>query len=262
MKKILSMGVIMMLLLMFTVFTDFTGAAELNKAMVMISADDGYPSVYTNVYPILIQKYGLPFTAYIPANYIGDGDHVNLPQVREMNWNGVEIGNHANHSDFTGMSYSKTLAEIKNAQAKLKKYGLTNVTSFAYPFGVKTNNVVRALKAIGLTSGRGAWDENDQFNYPNTFDQWWIETLSFRSFTKTSNFVQLKPYIDDAVANKAALSIALHDVFPGAAGDYQLDSAELEKTAAYLNELRAAGLVNVVTVTMGANKLLYYKNLP
>ena len=237
-------------------------SAQMDKSVVMISSDDGDWTLYAHVYPIL-RKYGLPFTAYVITSRVGTAGYTTWPQIWEMHWNGEEIGNHSDkHLDYTGKNYTTIYNDINNAKIKFVNQGLINVTSFAYPFGVKNSNAVKALKALGLTSGRGAWDENDQFNYPATFDQWWIESLSFRNFTKTGSFTQLKPYIDEAVATNAGLSIVLHLVYPGAVGAYELDSAELEKTAAYLSQLEAAGLIEVVTVTRGVTKLLHYKILP
>ncbi len=262
MRKILSLGIILLFCITFTLLVCPAKAAEMDKGIVMISADDGYSSLYAYVYPIM-KKYNLPFTAYIVTSYVGTAGYVSWPQIWEMYWNETEIGNHSDkHLDYTGRTYTTIYNDINNAKTKFISQGLVNVTSFAYPFGVKTSNVVKALKAIGLTSGRGAWDENDAFNFPVTFDQWWIESLSFRNFTKASTFLQMKPYIDETVSGKSVLSIVLHGASPGASGDYELPSEELEKTVAYLADLREKGLLEVETVTRAVTKLLHYKNLP
>ncbi|HRY82118.1 MAG TPA: polysaccharide deacetylase family protein [Candidatus Moranbacteria bacterium] len=263
MKRFFTVLAIMAVMFFFVIpIPPHAQAAGLKRAIVMLSVDDGLPSVYKVVYPLAVKKYGIPFTAFIPPSYINDGKHITLAQTKEMYFNGVEIGNHADHQDFTGKTVVQISKYISDAQAKLKQYGFV-VTSFAYPFGIATDAAVQALKSIKeLICGRGAWDENDQFNYVANFDPWWIESLSFRAFTKTSNFVQMKQYIDEAVLNKVALSIVLHDIVSGTPGAYQLNSIEFEKTLAYLFNLRAAGKIDIETISMGVRQLQYYKKLP
>lgn len=233
-----------------------------DRAVIMISVDDGYVSLYDEVYRILLLERGLSFTSYIVTSYVGTAGYVTWQQIWEMYWNGVEIGNHSDrHLDYTGRSYTSIYNDINNAKSKFVKQGLVDTTAFAYPFGYSNSNVVKAVKAVGLTSGRGSYDYEDQFNYPSTFNQWWIESLSYRNNTKTGSFNQIKPYIDEAIAGRFALSIVLHKVYPGATGDYELPSVELQKTGDYLLQRQNEGLIEVKKVTNGVTKLLHYKDL-
>jgi len=266
MKKILGIWIAAMLFCC-VLYSGSAIAGQLDRAVVMISVDDGLASVYSQVYPILIKKYGLPFMACIPTGYIDmDSDHVTSDQVVEMGLNGVGMCNHGDmHLDPIGNKYSLIAKDLKTSQTKWKKLGFPSVSVFAYPFGTKNDDVVKAAKAAKLTIGRGSYDDMDQFNYPNTFDQWWIESLSYRTGTKinpskTSNADQMKKYIDGAVENKAALSIVLHGVYPGADGEYELDSGELDETAAYLSALRAAGIIDVELIDMGVKNLQLHSN--
>jgi peptidoglycan/xylan/chitin deacetylase (PgdA/CDA1 family) len=235
-------------------------ARNLDKAVVAISVDDGDRTLYNNIYPIMF-FYEVPFTAYVVTDYVGTAGHVTWAQLYAMNWNGqCEIGNHTkSHMDFTGQSYATILSQIRSAQNVLINHGFLSVTSFAYPFGVSNSNVITALKTVGLTTGRGAWDENNKFNIPSSFNQFWVESVSYRTPRK---HIDMKPIIDQAISVKYALSIVLHVVYPGAKGEYELDSRELEKTVAYLSLLQQQGKVDLVTVSQMAGKLQYYKNLP
>ncbi len=239
-------------------FLGHVNAAGLDKAIVAVSVDDGDSTLYSNIYPIMAAN-GLPFTAYIVPNYVGTAGHVNWDQTFEMNWNGVEIGNHADHSDFTSMTAAKILNKINAAKNAFLVKGFIRVTSFAYPFGVTSTKVTKSLAKAGYTHARGAWDENDKFNIPSTFNPWWIESVSFRNPRK---FEDVKIFIDEAIAEKKMLGLVLHVVSPGASGTYELPSEELEKTAAYLKQLQDSGLLDVATVTQAVSKLMYYKNLP
>jgi peptidoglycan/xylan/chitin deacetylase (PgdA/CDA1 family) len=232
-------------------------SAKLDKPIFALTADDGYASQYDYFFPILV-AHRLTATFYIPTKYIGSAGYMTREQTWIIYWYGARIDNHSlNHMDFTGKSYKKIFREIQGAQTEFLSMGF-DARTFAYPFGVMTPRVVKAFKAAGLIAGRGAWAEKDMFNFPDTFDLSWIECIPLAEVT----FEEIKPLIDTAVEMGGGTCFVVHETFPGATGPYTIDSIELEKIAAYIEQLRDAGLVDVETIDRMVSKLIHYKNLP
>lgn len=263
MKKMLAVLATMVALCVLFFGTPAKAANPEEKAVVAISVDDGDRTLFDYVYPELLTR-NMPFTAYIIAGRVGDSnmEYVTWTELQDMVWSGrCEIGNHSySHLDPTSkkMTYAKILADIKKAQVAFLSHGFLSVTGYAYPFGVSSAKVLKAVKAAGLTHARGAWAENDDINTPNNFNPFWIESVSYHNMYHSD----LKPHIDKAVANRAGLSIVIHSVYPSARGDYELDLVELQKTLDYLENLRAQGKIEIATVSQMAGRLVYYKTLP
>jgi len=136
---------------------------------VAITFDDGYRSVYHEVFPRL-RKRGWPFTIFITTGYLhgGDRNFVTWDQLREMEAAGVTIGNHSvNHPHMVrrleGESESewrrRMRREITEAQARLEEELEDPLRVFAYPFGEYSpavEAIVEDLGFIGLGQQSGA----------------------------------------------------------------------------------------------------------
>lgn len=153
------------------------GKAKVPPKAVVITTDDGYESMYTNVYPVL-KKYRVPATFFLIAGLVGH--HSNLltwEQARDMQRSGlVTLGAHTYHAHNTAPAGADTLepltiAHIYNPQtghtessaeyAKRMKTDseqaqavflkeLGHITPyFAYPFGAFTPELDKVLKTAG-----------------------------------------------------------------------------------------------------------------
>lgn len=81
---------------------------------VSVRFDDGYDSVYTKAWPIL-QANSIPFTMYVPAEYVGAAGRLTLAQIREMVASGLgEIGYHGTGNDQRVMTSSALRALIES----------------------------------------------------------------------------------------------------------------------------------------------------
>lgn len=145
-----------------------------NSKFAILTFDDGYKSQYTNVKPIL-DKYGYKGTFYVVCNYaqMEDEDRMNWNEIRELQKQGHDIESHSmSHAHLTEIPAYRMNIEIGVSKQCLVSHGF-NVTSFAYPFAVGSQNksiVDTVAKYYGL--GRSAdaplmfldcngWDNSD-----------------------------------------------------------------------------------------------------
>ncbi|MEO0073313.1 MAG: polysaccharide deacetylase family protein [candidate division WOR-3 bacterium] len=127
----------------------------LQKNTVVLSADDGHYSIYTNVYPLL-RRYGMTITLALIANtlmpdasgYSATGSSVSIAQVREMlDSCGIEIASHTlSHPFLTRLDSSAAWSEIWRSKVILESIFDVPVITFVYPYGdmdVRIRHLVR-----------------------------------------------------------------------------------------------------------------------
>ncbi len=125
---------------------------------VLITIDDGFKSVYTLAFPIL-KEYGFPATLFLYTDYIANGDNqLSWSEIREMIDMGMEIGSHSlSHSNLLNMkqneSYLDYLTRIKKeiflSKTILERNTGSIVNSFAYPYGVYSQEIIMLAKQAG-----------------------------------------------------------------------------------------------------------------
>jgi peptidoglycan/xylan/chitin deacetylase (PgdA/CDA1 family) len=112
-----------------------------HSKFVILTFDDGYKSQYTNVKPIL-DKYGYKGTFYVVCNYAqtDDIDRMNWNEIQELQKQGHDIESHSmSHAHLTEIPAYRVDIEIGVSKQCLVSHGF-NVTSFAYPFAVGSQN--------------------------------------------------------------------------------------------------------------------------
>jgi len=143
---------------------------------VAITFDDGYRSVYSEVFPRL-RKRGWPFTIFVSTAYIDGGDRnfVTWDQLREMEAAGVTIANHTvNHPHMVRRLEGESepewrrrmRREIVDAQARLEKEVERPARLFAYPFGEYSpavEEIVADLGFVGFGQQSGAFGPDSNY---------------------------------------------------------------------------------------------------
>ena len=113
---------------------------------VVIVADDGHKSIYTDMLP-LIKKYRVPVTLFIYPSAISNAPYaMTWDQLREIKKTGLfEIQSHTYwHPNFTkeekrlsGVEYVKFVeTQLKKSKERLEKELDINVDMLAWPFGI------------------------------------------------------------------------------------------------------------------------------
>ena len=133
---------------------------SLPRNAVVITVDDGYRSVYTEMYPLL-KRYKYPFSVFIYPNWIGKSAYaLTWSQIKEMAGEGVAIESHSlSHSFLTRRksgvkNYNSFLnAELAKSKETIEKQTGKRVRFLAYPYGDYDPHVASEAKSAGYVAG-------------------------------------------------------------------------------------------------------------
>jgi peptidoglycan/xylan/chitin deacetylase (PgdA/CDA1 family) len=138
------------------------GREPLPKKSVAITIDDGYRATYDIAYPIL-KKYGFPATVFLYSDFVGAGDALTYPQMKELIGSGlIEIQPHSKtHSNLTlrlpdenDAKYRERLRREVDAPVDIIRERLAMAShAYAYPYGDVNETVVDFLSRKGVTLG-------------------------------------------------------------------------------------------------------------
>nr|WP_321409737.1 polysaccharide deacetylase family protein [uncultured Carboxylicivirga sp.] len=145
------------------------------KKYVCITVDDGYKSFLQNGLPIL-KKYGMKSTIYVNTESVGWGDYLSWDELKSIQKEGVEIGNHSHsHAYFLNKDAEERSIYFESdldLAEKLFKKNLGSIPkSYAYPFGEFDEGMMSVLKNNGyrlsFAQNSGVWCEtNDPYAIP------------------------------------------------------------------------------------------------
>jgi peptidoglycan/xylan/chitin deacetylase (PgdA/CDA1 family) len=139
------------------------GKKALPRRSVVITFDDGYESVYRHAYPLL-KRHGFPATVFVYTDFVGAGDALTWPQLREMAASGlVDIQSHSkSHRNLIerrqGESDERYRAaidqEMRVPRETLERRLPQNpVQHLAYPFGDANEAVLDSAARHGYQLG-------------------------------------------------------------------------------------------------------------
>lgn len=145
------------------------GKTTLPAKPIVLTFDDGYRDLYTDVFPIL-KKYRVKATAYLISGFLNRNNHLLESQVTEIIQSGlVEIGAHTVHHIWLKGSSLKNLSnEIFQSKVMLEQTFHISVVSFAYPFGAFDLQSIEIVKKSGFKSAASTIPGIDQ-NQDNKF---------------------------------------------------------------------------------------------
>lgn len=135
--------------------SDFNQTSE---PLAAVTFDDGLRDNFEHAYPVL-ESMGLKGTFFITTGYIGEdftprNGHppmMNEQQIQELSRYGHEIGAHSvSHPDLKNLSEKELNEEVTHSQNTLAELVEGPVTSFAYPSGHYSQNVVECLEKSGF----------------------------------------------------------------------------------------------------------------
>lgn len=111
-----------------------------NDKVVILNFDDGRKTQFTEAKPIL-DKYGFKATFYVVCNYLGNKPgYMNWQEVKQLYDEGHDIGSHSmNHVHLDKISKKDVRFEVGQSKKCLEDHKI-DVTSFAYPFNVGSND--------------------------------------------------------------------------------------------------------------------------
>ncbi|WP_051263196.1 S-layer homology domain-containing protein [Tuberibacillus calidus] len=140
---------------------------------IMLTADDGYLSTYTNAFPIL-KKLNMKMTVFIIVSSVGEtpgqNPHFTWEQAKEMEDSGLvdieshtfdqhrrindEIGKEYLVTPFDTETHEDYVNRITNdlalSKSEIESHLNKEVVGFAYPFGVYNDEVEHIAQSIGF----------------------------------------------------------------------------------------------------------------
>ncbi len=129
---------------------------RVRKNTCAITFDDALDDLYTTVYPIMKER-GLPFTAFISAELIGQPGYITQEQLVEMSRDPlVTIGSHGcTHRHLDTCTDDVCEREIRESKRILEALTGQPIRWIAYPFGDAGRREFAYAKAVGYTHGFG-----------------------------------------------------------------------------------------------------------
>lgn len=130
---------------------------------VVITVDDGYRSVYDEMFPVM-KKHRFPFTIFVYPKFIGQGLYaLTWNQIREMADEGALIESHTLSHAFLTRARQRSLSEtayrrwledeLVGSKKIIEKETGRDVRYLAYPYGDYNEDVARSTSAAGYEAG-------------------------------------------------------------------------------------------------------------
>jgi len=136
---------------------------DLSDHTVVLSVDDGYHSVYENIYPLL-KRYHMTITLALITGCITEGRPSHWPSDRFLNEReiremidscGIEIASHTlTHAWLTRIDSASAWREISDSRRRLESLFGTEVITFVYPYGDMNGRVREMVRRAGYKLAR------------------------------------------------------------------------------------------------------------
>ncbi|MEO0081964.1 MAG: polysaccharide deacetylase family protein [candidate division WOR-3 bacterium] len=216
---------------------------NLSSHTVVFSVDDGYHSVFTNIYPLL-RKYRMTMTLALIVDYVGPGKRPSYrPAARFMNQAevqelidscGIEVASHSmSHPFLTRLDSTKAWTEISQSKQVLESLFGTEVITFVYPYGDMNTRIRRMTKQAGYRLGRAVVPGE-----PNLWlEPYRLPTLELRRETNLAD-------VKRTIARRRTTILLLHQIVASPSSFTEWNLADFER----LLEWMAATRVRVITL--------------
>jgi len=204
-----------------------------NRALVSLTFDDGWRSIYTNGLPLL-NKYGFVSTQYLNSEPVMGGypDYMTYQQIKDFSNQGSELAWHTRtHADLTQLSIAQMSTELSIPAAFLSGIGLpaSIFKNFATPYGAYNPTVTNEiLKTYGShRSTDVGFNGRDSLNVSN---------IKVQNITSATTAADVQSWVNQAIANKSWLVIVYHEI--GTTGDttYSATTVNFDQQLAALKQ--------------------------
>lgn len=180
---------------------------KFDRGYVSINFDDGYLSAYQTGLHIIeaanFRSNQFIVTGYLSPNYSG---YVKPGHVLDMEARGHKIGAHTRtHPDLTKLSHQEAETEIVGSRDDLLAIGVSEVKTFAYPFGAYDNSIKGIVKNAGFIAARSSDGGHNKKNQD-------IYALKRKPMANTTTLDEVKDYIDTAINDKTWLILLFHEI--------------------------------------------------
>lgn len=179
-----------------------------NIPCVMLTFDDTKISEYANAVP-LMDALGIHGTFYINPAQVGLSERMTLANLQEMYVSGHDIANHGySHADMSTLTQEQNETLIQDAIDYLEENNMPRgAYHFAYPYGKYDEDVLVAVAAKNILTGRGTsahyWDIP-----PNAS----MHTLRVIGISSTTTVSSVCSQLARALTSGASVIFEFHDI--------------------------------------------------
>ena len=147
-------------------FYDWKKGKKIDGKKVLITFDDGKESFYTKVLPIL-KKYNCKATIFVIGSAIDVEGYLNKDQLLKLkNEKNIDVQSHSYdlHGEVNAQSNDYNIYDND-----MKKNKINNYKYYAYPFGIQSENYIKALKdnnyKMAFLYSPSKWSNKNQDDY-------------------------------------------------------------------------------------------------
>ena len=213
------------------------------QALVTLSYDDGYRNWYDKALP-LHSKYNMPGTFNIIGDKLFLDEEVYMipSQVWVAHDLGLEIASHTqSHPFLTEKSVDEIHYEFAESIDTIESIlGEGVVSTVAIPY----SDYNEEIREIAMQYFDGIRGFGRVTNSPNNYDPYWLKSYAI---TNTTEFSDVKKWIDKAVAEKSWVIIMLHGITEYRLEEYETTPEILEQIMKYINGLGKDSILPVNT---------------
>jgi len=133
-----------------------------HKNLIAITFDDGYRDNLTVALPLL-EKYDLPMTLFMAADFIGKEGYLTADDLRYLAAHPlVTIGSHTfSHPHLTEISKEDARFELLESKKILEEITGKTIDLLAYPYGDCNAAIERLSEECGYTAAWSVWNGNN-----------------------------------------------------------------------------------------------------
>ncbi|MFO7982756.1 MAG: polysaccharide deacetylase family protein [Desulfuromonadales bacterium] len=134
--------------------------ADLPERCAVLTIDDAFTSFFEAGLPLL-KEYGYPATLFVSTGSVGEGGYLSWEQLRLVQEEGIEIGNHSHTHDYllerkpdeTFLAWKKRVRDdIAQAQKLFRRHLGKAPEVFAYPYGEYSPKLQKIVEGIGFAA--------------------------------------------------------------------------------------------------------------
>jgi len=139
-----------------------TLSAPKSKNLIAITFDDGYLDNLTVALPLL-EKYDLPMTLFMAANFIGKDGYLTADDLQYLAAHPlITVGSHTfSHPHLTELSKAEAGFELLESKKILEEITGKTIDLLAYPYGDCNRAIERLSEECGYKAAWSVWNGND-----------------------------------------------------------------------------------------------------
>lgn len=185
---------------------------------MMFWFDDGYASIYNDIFPIL-KSHNIRATQAITLDWIETPGYMSWAQLQELDAAGWTIVGHGvDHTTYTTLTEAQQETDMDTVRSALISNNLNRGANYvAFPGGLVNNDTFTAMANLGMLSGRIAGQYSAvgiRECYLPTFD---IRIIPCGFVGSSASVVDVETYIDNVISKGIIASIYGHN--PGGVGE-------------------------------------------